>query len=489
MGKAFFPLDEELRLLPGQLAPRQQEHLVHLAAWMPFEKAAQMLDDLLSVKISLETVRRLSEQMGTCMQAAQTQEREASCSPTPLESAERPRKVYSVDGAMVPLVNHQWAEVRTLAIGEPFERLSTSGEREIHVGQLSYFSRLAPASLFTQLAQVELDRRRISEAAEVCAVTDGAEWCQAFVQAHRPDAVHVLDFPHAAQHLSDLLVALEQAGVRFPPEMLVRCLHVLKHRGPRPLLRLAQSISQELAQRKAIADPLEYLRKRESQMQYPQVHEQGWPIGSGMVESANKTVVQARLKGAGMHWHRRHINPMLALRNAVCNDRWQEMWQRAVEERLLARTHKGPPSTPPLAQAEVVVDLLPEATAHQPARSLRPRRGPSRQRAHPPLPRPSHCSCGTPLHQKATGRPRLFCSARCQQRDTEPRRATALSEPVPPTPQAPIRADAVAPFKRERPSHCPCGTPLLQKRGARPRRYCSQACRQRAYEQRHAMSS
>jgi hypothetical protein len=36
--------------------------------------------------------------------------------------------------------------------------------------------------------------------------------------------------------------------------------------------------------------------------------------------------MQARLKGAGMHWRRENVNPMLALRTAVCNDRWVEAW-------------------------------------------------------------------------------------------------------------------------------------------------------------------
>jgi hypothetical protein len=53
-------------------------------------------------------------------------------------------------------------------------------------------------------------------------------------------------------------------------------------------------------------------------MQYPTFQTQGWPIGSGSVESVNKLVVEARLKGAGMHWSRPQVNPMLALRNIVC---------------------------------------------------------------------------------------------------------------------------------------------------------------------------
>ena len=39
-GQAFFPLDDELELLPGALTPSLQEDLVHLGAWMPFGKAA-----------------------------------------------------------------------------------------------------------------------------------------------------------------------------------------------------------------------------------------------------------------------------------------------------------------------------------------------------------------------------------------------------------------------------------------------------------------
>src|SRR5260221_14162840 len=79
-----------------------------------------------------------------------------------------------------------------------------------------------------------------------------------------------------------------------------------------------------------VAETLSYLEKRTAQMQYPAFQAEGWPIGSGMVESANKGVVEARLKGAGMHWSRLSVNPLLALRNAVCNDRLAEAWEQSV---------------------------------------------------------------------------------------------------------------------------------------------------------------
>ena len=122
------------------------------------------------------------------------------------------------------------------------------------------------------------------------------------MDVHRPDAVRILDFPHAAEHLSLLLQALVQAGMRLPADFLSRLLHHLKHQGPRALFRLANRLLAHLTEVEEVREHLSYFRKRATQMQYPQFRTQGWPIGSGSVESANKQVVQARLKGAGMRF-------------------------------------------------------------------------------------------------------------------------------------------------------------------------------------------
>jgi hypothetical protein len=446
VGKVFFPLDEELELLPGTLAPRQQEHLAHLACFMPFDKVAQMMEALLGVATTEETVRRLTEQAGGWMEGWQTAEVEGP----PEEDLERPleRCVFSPDGAMISLVHKQWAETRTVAIGEPQEKRNAEGEVEIHVGKLSYFSRLADASTFTRLAEGEMRRRRVKEAKEVRAVMDGADWCQLFTDRHRPDALRILDLPHAGEHINELLEALQKAKVRFPPYILDRCLHILKHRGPRPLLRMADRMPSDLASRKGIQEHLDYLRKREALMQYPQFQRDGWPIGSGMVESANKNVVEARLKGTGMHWERKNVNPMLALRNAVCNDRWREMWQKAVlhyrklqalqrsarvqarTQTLLAASQSASGESLPLSAAESSQAVL-EAEA-RPVAPPSPRPVASRPNTSRSSPRrkrlpywkgrsTSHerfevCLCGAPLVPPPRGQIKRYCSHRCRQR-------------------------------------------------------------------------
>ena len=55
--------------------------------------------------------------------------------------------------------------------------------------------------------------------------------------------------------------------------------------------------------------------------------------GGGAVESANKLVVEARLKAPGMNWAGEHVDPMAALRTVVCSGRWGEVWPQ-INQRL-----------------------------------------------------------------------------------------------------------------------------------------------------------
>ena len=213
----------------------------------------------------------------------------------------------------------EWAEVKTLVVAEVVQ----NEKGEVDTTQVSSFSRLAEIETFSQQA--------------VCAVTDGAEWIQGFIDDHCPSGVRMLDFAHAAEYVSEMGQTAAQAGSALTKTWLAERLHQLKHEGPvRVLAELRQFQSQHPPDA-VLSEDLAYLEKREAHMQYPRYQQQGWPIGSGMVESANKLVVEARLKGAGMHWERVHVNPMLVLRNAVCNQRWQEIWQTGVTQRHMAR--------------------------------------------------------------------------------------------------------------------------------------------------------
>jgi hypothetical protein len=238
---------------------------------------------------------------------------------------------------MVPLLHGVWAEVRTLAIGEVQPGVEEKGERVVHTRHLSYFSRKVNAETFQRLALVEIHRRGVEKAKEVAAIMDGADWEQSFTDYHCQRATRILDFPHAAEHINKIGEYLYGEHTPESQAWLSERLHRLKQEGPDQLLLEFQALQQQHPEAQAISGNLAYLEKRKNQMQYPLFQAQGWPIGSGIVESGNKLVVEARLKGSGMHWADQHVNPMLAIRNILCSDRWKDEWLR-IEARLRQQT-------------------------------------------------------------------------------------------------------------------------------------------------------
>jgi hypothetical protein len=69
-----------------------------------------------------------------------------------------------------------------------------------------------------------------------------------------------------------------------------------------------------------------YLRARREQLDYAGALAAGLPIGSGLIESGHRHVVQARLKKAGAWWHQEHAQSMLALRVLRANGDWKHYW-------------------------------------------------------------------------------------------------------------------------------------------------------------------
>ena len=395
--RGFFPLDEELGLLPGPLTPTLVEDLTLLGARIPFRQAARLVGHFRNVEVSEATVRRATEKSGQTQVELQTKEA-AALEGELRQAVEGPAlQQLSVDGAMVPLLHGEWGEVKTLAIGV-IEESAASGE--VHAREMSYFSRMTDHQSFGRLATVETHRRGVERAGRVCAVVDGAKWQQKFIDLHRPDAVRILDWCHGAEYLSKAGQAALGAGTAEAGEWLGRQLHELKHGEPEGLLENLRELCRELGDSgegdggalKIVQTSLGYLEKRRDQIRYVEFQAQGYPIGSGAVESANKLVVEARLKGPGMHWARAHVDPMLALRTVVCSDRWEDIWpqisQRLREkarERRLGRwvRSRGP------AGLETRTDSRAQTRQRPPSAVKRPRKHTRAIHSQAPNPRTS----------------------------------------------------------------------------------------------------
>ena len=155
MDRGFFPLDEELKLLPGRLTPFGHECLARLAGWMPFEKAEEILADFMGIAVSESLGRRYAEAAGAADVRIQSEEVEQIEREAPIAPKGADKLQISADGAMVPLVHGKWAEVRTLVVGEVQPAVKEKEAWVIHTRNLSYFSRKMNAQEFGRLALME----------------------------------------------------------------------------------------------------------------------------------------------------------------------------------------------------------------------------------------------------------------------------------------------------------------------------------------------
>ena len=71
-----------------------------------------------------------------------------------------------------------------------------------------------------------------------------------------------------------------------------------------------------------------YLSNRRENVDYKGALERGLPIGSGEIESGNKSVIQNRLKIAGAWWKAENAEKMLALRVNRANGEWNAYWKQ-----------------------------------------------------------------------------------------------------------------------------------------------------------------
>ena len=356
----FSPLDRELDLLPGSpWSNRAREFIVRMGTEVPFERGPGVLALLTGLQVSASTVRAVTEAAGLALVAVETAEQERLMRTLPEAPVGAPVQQVSVDGAMVPLVGGVWREVRTLAVGA----ITPTADGERHTTALSYRSGLTEATSFAAAALGELHRRGTEHASVVAAVADGAGWCQQFFDEQVPGSIRILDFPHAVEHLSTVAQAVFGSGTAATSDWVGTQRHALRTGDPDRVLAAIAALPAAAASDPAAAArvrerELAYFASRRSQIAYAAFGAAGLPIGSGAVESANKLVVEARLKGAGMHWHPDHVDPLLALRGALCSHRWDEAWGAITTQFSTLATSRPtppPPAIPPPPHADTPV--------------------------------------------------------------------------------------------------------------------------------------
>lgn len=163
---------------------------------------------------------------------------------------------------------------------------------------------------------------------QVHCVGDGAPWIESLSRrVFGSRSSYLLDF----YHLSEYLAAGAQRCARGHNKQWLKHQQNRLKKGQAGLVLAVLEAELEPEHWRDENAPVRrahrYLKERISQVDYPKAIAKGLPIGSGEIESANRAVLQLRLKLPGAWWAEDNLLHMACLRVCRANDEWDQYWE------------------------------------------------------------------------------------------------------------------------------------------------------------------
>lgn len=298
------------------LSPRTLLRVIDLATRLPFREAQQALE-VQGISVSLSHIERLSQSYGGCFEEV-CREHLAALAEEPLKSQGKAKVVVvEADGTFVterdkPVPGSiEGREVKQLL----FYPNHSPSQRESYA---------APVGVddFIPLAHGLMRHAGVKQHDCLIGIADGATWLDALFNSlgvHR----RILDVYHAVEYLERVLSYWGWDETRRLEER--KCWYRGEVNGQARLGALRGTLTKEYAHPASWSFEAQtdwsYLNSHaeRGELEYADFRTQGWPIGSGQIEGANKSVINARMDRGGMFWSKQGIARMAALRSGQCS--------------------------------------------------------------------------------------------------------------------------------------------------------------------------
>lgn len=229
----------------------------------------------------------------------------------------------AIDGVMIPGLpdpdQHRlnWRDVKLAVAFDP---------REVRLP--IYVAGREDAESFGSRLWNQLQSRGLDKDSFRLILGDGAPWIWNLVDLHLPGVAQLLDFYHASQHL------YATASLLWPQEAANRWWHrrleQLKRGKIKNFFAALQRLKRAHKEFDGDQSPkrlLQYFQDNQARLRYDWAIKNNLPIGSGMVESAARHIVQQRLKQSGMRWSEDGAQSILNLRTLHRNGEFEQYWE------------------------------------------------------------------------------------------------------------------------------------------------------------------
>jgi hypothetical protein len=305
-----------------------------------FEQVETVLKRVGQVDMSRSSVWRSTQRVGGQFQAIAAAERARANALPPLGARPQPaapaapRLGVAMDGFILNLRQEGWKESKIASVYEvaarPTQDAATGELVDLaHAVNLSYVAHLGGPERLGEMAWGEAARRGWEHAADTQVLGDGAVWIWHQAALHFGDSRQLVDWYHAKDHLSEAARLLKGDDTPANHRWLNQHETLLYQGHADAIASELHAVAQRaLPHAEALAAEATYFQRNQLRMNYLEMREEAWPIGSGMIESAAKQY-KARFCATGMRWSRSGAENLLPIRSAVLSQRFDQLYATA----------------------------------------------------------------------------------------------------------------------------------------------------------------
>ena len=174
----------------------------------------------------------------------------------------------------------------------------------------------------------------MTETTDVIGVADGGNGLSEELKRQFPNMQFILDKTHLKDHLYETAEAMGIPKNERPKWVIPRISAISNGEINQTVQELQKVYDQNPNPR--LNRLLGYIDRFSDAINYNEFKDKGYPIGSGEIESAHKSIPQKRLKIPGASWNPDSIDPMLALRILRADDWWEDYWNERTKILLAA---------------------------------------------------------------------------------------------------------------------------------------------------------
>ena len=249
------------------------------------------------------------------------------------------RMGVAMDGGKIHIREEGWKELKVGCVFDVEVRPTLDKETGdwielAHAVNNSYVAHLGGPEIFGQMVWADASRRDWERAKDTEILGDGAHWIWNLAIDHFYDSRQVVDWYHGTEHLAEAARLLKGEN-ELAEKLWYNSRKTTLFEGH--ATQIAHELETAAQNRPSDAQDLTgaagYFRNNHRRMNYQEMREEGWAIGSGMVESAAKQF-KGRFSGPGMRWSRSGAENLIPVRAAIMSKRFDEIWQVAYNSPL-----------------------------------------------------------------------------------------------------------------------------------------------------------